>query len=276
MTAPRRTAELADFERESVSLLGAERQVYRRGQGPAVVVLTEMPGITPMVLGFASRLADEGLTAVLPDLFGKAGVEPGRGGRRTFVVDAVQAMVPVCVSREFTVLATGRTSPVVDWLRALARREHERCGGPGVGVVGMCFTGGFALAMATIPEVVAPVMAQPSLPFPIGRVRKRAIDVSDTDLAIVERRCASGELSVVGLRFCGDQAVPDERFATLRQRLGDAFVAVELPPESAHPASFLSPHSTLTTHLVAEPGEPTHEGLQVVLDHLRRNLLTDA
>ena len=273
VSAPRREASLADFEGERVELLGTTRDVYRAGSGPAVIVLAEMPGVTPHVLGFASRLVDMGCTAVVPHLFGKSGVEPGRGGRRTFLFDAVQAMAPICISKEFTVLATGRTSPVVGWLRALARREHERCGGPGVGAVGMCFTGGFALAMATIPEVVAPVMAQPSLPFPLGARRRRRIDLSDADLAVVEQRCASGELAVVGLRFCGDSAVPAERFAMLRERLGDAFVAVELPDESAHPGASLKPHSTLTTHLVDEPGAPTHDGLEIVLDHLRRCLL---
>ena len=272
MSAPRREAALGDFEVERVELLGTTRDVYRAGTGPVVVVLAEMPGITPHVLGFASRLVEMGCSVVVPHLFGKPGVDPGRG-RRTFVVDAVAAMVPVCINREFTVLATGRTSPVVEWLRALARREHGANGGPGVGVVGMCFTGGFALAMATIPEVVAPVMAQPSLPIPIGRRRRASVDLSEQDMALVERRCEDGELSVVGLRFCGDTAVPAERFEMLRRRLGDAFVAVELPTESAHPGSSLSPHSTLTTHLVDEPGEPTHDGLQVVLDHLRRQLL---
>jgi dienelactone hydrolase len=269
----RRESDLADFDSETVELLGKERVVYRAGTGPAVVVLAELPGITPHVLGFAQRIVDMGCTAVVPHLFGKPGVDPGRDGMRSLVADSLVATVPICIGSEFHALATGRTSPVVSWLRELARREHERCGGPGVGAVGMCFTGGFALAMATIPEVVAPVMAQPSLPLPITRSRRHLVDLSDADMALVEQRCAAGDLSVVGLRFCGDRMVPAERFETLRRRLGDAFVAVELPDEAANPESTLSPHSTLTTHLVDQPGEPTGDGLQVVLDHLRRNLL---
>ncbi len=264
---------LDSYERTTFTHDGKERAVFRRGTGPAVVVLAEIPGITPKVVEFADRVADIGCTAVLPHLFGEPGRDPFAGGRLGSVRYALSSLVPTCVSREFTVLATGRTSPVVDWLRALAAAEHERCGGPGVGAVGMCFTGGFALAMATSPTLIAPVLSQPSLPFgPTVRWR-RTIDISDADLGVVKQRCAAEDLEVLGLRFTSDRLVPGERFAFLRDELGDAFVAVELDEADANPASQMPAHSVLTEHLIDEPGQLTRAALDQVLDLFRRKLL---
>ena len=263
---------IADFEKTTFTADGTTRDVYRRGTGPAVIVMAEIPGITPKVVEFAERVVDIGCTAVLPHLFGTPGRDPNAskvGG----ITYALSSIVPACISREFTVLATGRTSPVISWLRQLAHHEHERCGGPGVGAVGMCFTGGFALAMSTIPDVVAPVLSQPSLPFARNAETKATIDISRGDLDLVKGRCANDGLSVVGLRFKGDRMVPAERFEFLRRELGDAFVAVELDDESANPDAAMKPHSVLTEHLIDRPGEPTHDALQVVLDHFRAKLL---
>ncbi|HEX5367064.1 MAG TPA: dienelactone hydrolase family protein [Acidimicrobiales bacterium] len=264
---------LAPYERTSFTHGGKARDVFRRGTGPAVVVIAEMPGITPKVVALADRIVDLGCTAVLPRLFGEPGRDPAEGGRLGSAAYALSSMVPACVSREFTVLATGRTSPVVDWLRALANAEHERCGGPGVGAVGMCFTGGFALAMATSPRLLAPVLAEPSLPFGITERHRHSIDISPGDLATVKQRCAAEGLEVLGLRFRGDRLSPPERFAFLREELGDAFVAVELDDSTANPEAAMRPHSVLTEHLVDEPGQPTRAALDQVLDLFRRKLV---
>ena len=263
---------LDDFETTTFAVGGKERRIDRIGTGPAVIVIPEMPGFTPKVAGFARRVAAEGCTAVVPHLFGRPGRDPLDKGRRSAIVELARSMPPVCVSREFTVWATGRTSPVVRWLRVLARSEHQRCGGPGVGVVGMCFTGGFALAMATDPAVVAPVMSQPSLPIPIGTKRKRTVDCSASDLRVIGDRCRDDELEVMALRFCGDFWVPEERFAFLRAQLGDALVAVELDDDTANPDSPMPPHSVLTEHLVDAEGEPTRDALDQVLAFLRTRL----
>jgi dienelactone hydrolase len=251
---------LATFERTDFTAEGKTRAVFRKGTGPAVIVIAEIPGITPKVLEFAQRVVDIGCTAVVPHLFG----EPGERS------SIVRSIAPACVSREFAVWAAGRTSPVTSWLRALAAHEHERCGGPGVGAVGMCFTGGFALAMAVDDRIVAPVLSQPSLPFPLTAKHKASIDCSPADLAIVKQRCAAEGLQVLGLRFEGDRMSPGERFDFLRAELGDGFVAVELPDESAaaRPA-----HSVLTEHLIDEPGQPTRQALDRVLELFRTKLL---
>jgi dienelactone hydrolase len=184
--------------------------------------------------------------------------------------------VPACISREFTVMATGKTSPVVSWLRALAAAEHERCGGPGVGAVGMCFTGGFALAMAVDDRMLAPVLSQPSLPFSLSKKHKHSIDISPEDLDVVKHRCAAEGLQVIGLRFKSDSLVPADRFAFLKEQLGDAFVAVELEDDAANPDAQMKPHSVLTEHLIDAPGQPTRDALDKVLDLYRTRLLVNA
>lgn len=275
-TAPARApdGDLATYEKRAFTHDGHTHDVYRRGTGPVVVVITEMPGISPMVVGFADRVVALGCTAVLPDLFGDPGRDPTAGSKLGMLTYGLRSIGGACISREFSVLAAGTSSPVVTWLRALAHEEHERAGGPGVGVVGMCFTGGFALAMAVDDLVLAPVMSQPSLPFGLGASRKRSVDTSDEDLATVRGRCAAEGLQVLGLRFDGDPFVPPERFAFLRERLGDGFVAVELRQEDGHPDAPLSKHhSVLTGDLIDEPGQPTRAALDTVLDLFRTKLL---
>ena len=262
-----------DFEQATFAHADTSRTVFRRGTGPAVIVMAELPGITPAVLRFAGWVAELGCTAVVPHLFGVPGRHPGRN---TVTAGAYvnSAFIPACVSREFLVWATHRTSPVVTWLRALAKAEHERCGGPGVGAVGMCFTGGYALAMATDRHLVAPVLSQPSMPVPLTPRQRAGIDCSPDDLDIVRHRCVVEDLQVLGLRFKGDRSVPAERFEFLRRQLGDAFVAVELEDSAANPAAVMrNPHSVLTEHLVDEPGSPTRAALEMVLDLFRTKLL---
>lgn len=265
--------ELADFDRGEFTWSGKTRAIYRRGEGPAVIVIAELPGITPKVLDFARKVSDIGCTAVVPSLFGVDGLDPmpDNLGYLKSISTLTSVLVPTCISREFTVLATGKSSPVVAWLRALAAAEHDRCGGPGVGAIGMCFTGGFALAMAADDRLLAPVLAQPSMPFrPIGGAN---IDISPEELTTVKGRCAAG-LQVLGVRFKGDKVSPAKRFDYLRKELGDAFVAIEIDDDAAAPSP-MPPHSTLTEHLIDEPGQPTRAALDEVLDLFRRKLLAD-
>jgi dienelactone hydrolase len=273
--APR--GDLETFERYQFERDGYAHAVYRKGTGPAVFVITEMPNISPEVLGFADRVVALGCTAVLPDLFGDAGRDVMRENRARVMLYAVRTMAGACISREFTTFALGKSSPVVTYLCALVEHEHTRCGGPGVGVVGMCFTGGFALAMATDPRVLAPVLSQPSLPICLSQQHKHAIDCSSTDLAKVAARCQNEGLRVLGLRFQGDPIVPEARFRFLKEQLGDGFTAVEIPPQYRHPNGPLKhAHSVLTGDLIDEPGEPTRDALDQVLALFRDKLLDRA
>ncbi len=260
---------LEGFTRSTFSAEAKTRDVYSIGSGPAVIVIAEIPGITPKVAEFARKVADIGCTAVLPSLFGEPGAEPSFGR-------IVKTLGPICVSREFTLFALKKTSPVTTWLRALAAYEHERCGGPGVGAVGMCLTGGFALAMMVDEVVLAPVLSQPSLPFSMGRRRRADVGVSDEDLAQVKRRVKEGTC-VLGLRFTGDPVCRPERFETLREELGDGFVAVELDSSAENPFGHpKNAHSVLTEHLQDRPGTPTREALDAVLDLFRSRLVSPA
>jgi dienelactone hydrolase len=247
-----------------------ERAVYRAGQGPAVIVIAEVPGITPAVLRFAERITATGFTAVLPVLFGTPGTDVSS-------LAMMRTVAQVCVSREFGLLATRRSAPVTDWLRALARHEHGICGGPGVGAVGMCLTGGFALSMAIDDTMLAPVLSQPSLPTALGAARRSDLAVSDEGLTRIKQRCAAGELRVLGLRFTGDRLSPPERFARLRAELGDNFTGVEIDSSASNAHGIpADAHSVLTEHLVDEAGHPTRDALEQVLAFLRTRLLSPA
>jgi dienelactone hydrolase len=238
------------------------RDVYRRGDGPAVVVIHEMPGLHPLVIRFADRIAAAGMTVYLPALFG----EPGRPVTSGYVTSAL--IDTLCVRREFSVWRAGRSSPIVVWLRALAKRAHGECGGRGVGAVGMCFTGGFALAMMTEPSVVAPVLSQPGLPAAVfSKANAAAIDLSAEEMACVKQRFSREDLSVIGLRFKSDKSVPDARFATLRREFGERFEAIELEDADAAPSD-RAPHSVLTIHL-REDG-PTKAAEQRVIAFLKQ------
>jgi dienelactone hydrolase len=238
------------------------RPVYRRGSGPAVIVIHEMPGLHPLVVRFADRVAAAGMTVYLPKLFGEAGRPAGHPlGLATMIGG-------ICIRREFNVWATDKSSPIVDWLRALARRAHAECGGRGVGAVGMCFTGGFALAMMTEPAVVAPVLSQPSLPLGSKNPKRAAgIGASPAEIACAKRRFEDEDLSMIGLRFYGDPFVPDARFDTLKREFGDRFEAIELAPKDAAPGPLKHAHSVLTINL-ADDG-PTKAAEQRVIQFFK-------
>jgi dienelactone hydrolase len=256
---------LTDFAQSTFTHDGVTRPIYRKGAGPGVVVIHEIPGITPRVAGFARRVVDSGFTVVLPSLFG----EPGRPPSTPYILTQISR---ACVAREFAVLATRRSSPITDWLRALCRDLHSQLGGRGVGAIGMCLTGNFALSLMVDPAVMAPVLSQPSLPFAIGPARRAAIHISDEELAAVKSRVGPS-LPVLGLRFTGDPACPAERFETLRRELGEGFEAIEIDSRRGNPHGVpLTAHSVLTEHLVDEEGHPTRAALARVLSFFHQQL----
>ena len=237
------------------------RPVYRRGSGPAVIVIHEMPGLHPLVVRFADRIAAAGMTVFCPSLFG----EPGREVTPGYSVGV--ALKAMCVSREFSVWASDRSSPIVDWLRALAAKAHAECGGKGVGAIGMCFTGNFALAMMTEPAVVAPVMSQPSLPIATGSAKRAAaLGVSPAEIACAKQRFSAEGLTLMAMRFKGDPFVPEARFETLRREFGPTLEAVELEAKDGYPDPRMAAHSVLTLHLVDDdPDGPTKQCEQRVI-----------
>lgn len=259
-------AELADFELGSFRHNGVSRPVYRRGSGPGVIVMHEVPGITPEVAGFARRVADRGFTVFMPAMFGVPGAP-------FTLVGSVEQILRACISREFHVLAQRGSSPITVWLRALCRRVFDELGGRGVGAIGMCLTGNFALSLMVDPWVMAPVLSQPSLPFTISPSHKAALHVSDADLAIIKRRVANEEVAVLGLRFTHDWMCPPEKFDSLRRELGSGFEGIEIDsgPGNAHGITRMA-HSVVTNDLVDDVGHPTREALERVMAFFENQL----
>jgi dienelactone hydrolase len=185
---------LEDFTRRDITLDGVSKGVYVAGSGPAVIVMTEMPGISPHVARFARWVRGAGFTVYMPSLFGRDGAVPG-------AEEGAAIFQRACVSTEFRALASNESSPVTKWLRSLARFAHGECGGSGVGAIGMCFTGNFALTMMLEPSMLAPVLSQPSLPLnnPAG------LEIALDEVSAVRERLEREDLTVMAYRFEGRQ-----------------------------------------------------------------------
>lgn len=260
------TSDLTGWRGAPFTGAGLTYDCYEKGEGPGVVLIPEIPGITPEVLGFADHLVAEGFTVVVPSPFGTPG-KPLSAGY------ALGVLSRLCVAAEFRAFTVNASRPITAFLRAVARDLAERTPGKGVGVIGMCFTGGFALATAVEDVVLAPVLSQPSVPLPLGAARRRDPGVSDEELATVARRTTEDNLCLMGLRFSEDSMSPKERFATLKARLGDAFEVIELDSAPGNPTGFgKRAHSVLTAELREQPGHPALAARERVVEFLRERL----
>jgi dienelactone hydrolase len=259
---------LEDFDPRVITLDGVAKIVHVTGSGPAVIVMAEMPGISPHVARFSRWVRDAGFTVYMPSLFGRDGAVPG-------AEEGLAVFQHACVSAEFRALGSGKSSPVTGWLRSLARLAHAECGGPGVGAIGMCFTGNFALTMMLEPAMLAPVLSQPSLPLddPAG------VEIAPEELAAVRERLQREDLTVMAYRFAGDRFCKAQRFAAYSEALGERFVGHVLPDSAANPEPppffeqvVASPHSVVTAHLIDEAGQPTIAARDEILAFFTRRL----
>src|SRR5215468_115499 len=263
---------LEDFRRLEIAFDGVAKRVYVAGGGPAVIVMSEMPGISPEVARFARWVRDAGFEVYMPSLFGRDGAVP-----RT--AEGVAVFKQACISAEFRALAGGQSSPVTQWLRALARLAHRECGDRGVGAIGMCFTANFALTMMLEPAMLGPVLSQPALPLndPAG------LEIAPEEIKAVCDRLEREDLTVLAYRFAGDRFCRAERFAAYAAALGDRFVGRVLPDSAANTdlAPFFAvrvacPHSVVTAHLIDEAGQPTIAARDEILSFFTRRLVRDA
>jgi len=260
---------LDDFSQREITLDGVKKMIHVAGSGPAVIIMTEMPGIIPHVARFSRWVRDAGFTVYMPSLF-------GRDGAVANAEEAAAVFQRACVSAEFRAFAGKGSSPVTLWLRALARLAHNECGGPGVGAIGMCFTGNFALTMTLEPSVLAPVLSQPSLPLD----DPADIESSAEEIEAVRRRLEKDDLTVLAYRFEGDQFCMAQRFAAYQEGLGDRFIGRVLPDSAANTdvppfteQFVVSPHSVVTAHLIDERDQPTIAARDEILSFFAERLI---
>ncbi|MFM0007081.1 dienelactone hydrolase family protein [Paraburkholderia dipogonis] len=260
---------LKDFQPRKITLLDdITKLVHISGKGPAVIVIPEVPGISPHVARFARWVRDAGFTVYMPSLYGRDG-EP-------IDLEVGQAIFKrLCVSAEFRAFGAGGSSPVTKWLRALAKLAHEECGGPGVGAIGMCFSGNFALSMMLEPAMLAPVFSQPALPLDDDA----GLEIAPEELKVVKARLEKEDLTVMAYRFEGDRFCKSQRFAAYEEALGDRFIGRVLPDSAANrdvPEFFekvvQTPHNVVTVHLIDQEGQPTTKARDEILDFFRARL----
>lgn len=243
---------------------GKSRRVFRRGEGPGVLIMHELPGMTRQCLEFGNRVAGRGFTVYLPLMFGQPGEQA-----------SLRNLLTLCVSREFRLLARNAHSPITDWMRALCRRIHEERGGRGIGAVGMCLTGGFAISMMLEESVLAPVASQASLPlFSLTRERKRSLGISDEELNGASGRSRAEQVPLLGLRFSRDSFCPRERFEALEESFGEQFEPFVIPSGKDDPTGRTSSlsHSVLTHHFVDREGHPTKIAFEKVITLFQQQL----
>ena len=264
MTAPE--ADLSGWSASPFTGGGYTHDVYRKGTGPGVVLIPELPGIHPGVLGLGNHLVDNGFTVAIPSLFGSP-------GKAATVGSATATIARACVAKEFAAFAINKPRPVSLYLRALARDLNAATPGKGVGVIGQCFTGGFALAAAVDDSVLAPVLSQPSVPLPLGLARRRDSGLSEPEMATITDRCANEGLCAMGLRFSADKLSPRERFTALKERLGDAFEVIEIDSGPGNEGGFgKMAHSVLTDEVREVDGQPAYEARKRVVEFLTERL----
>jgi dienelactone hydrolase len=265
MTEPS-SSPLPGWASEPFTNAGITHTLFTRGSGPGVVLLPELPGLSPEVMGLADHLVDAGFTVTVISLLG----DPGRPLSPGYLARSVATL---CISREFRAFAKRADRPVAEYVRAVARRVHDRVGGPGVGVIGLCFSGGFALASAAEPAVLAPVAGEPALPAPVTAAHRRDLGMSDREREVIATRIKADGLCLVGLRFSEDLASPSDRFRSLRAVFGDGWLPIPLNSRPGNPAGIgKHEHSVLTSKDVDTPGHPTNEARAQVVEFLRQRL----
>ncbi len=238
---------------------GIEHSVFVKGEGPGVLLMHELPGMMPEFWRLANWLSEH-FTVWAPDLFGNdSSHTPAKPGLLT---------LKACISREIHLFADNDPGPITQWLRALAQELHQRVGGNGVGTIGMCMTGNFALTLALDPWVTAPVVSQPGIPGSTPfKNRDGGLQMTSSE----KGQLAGRDVDVMGLRFDGDKFCKAARFDAIRSVIGeDRFFENVLPDSARKPNGRLKfPHSVLTTDLVDEKDSVTKQKLAEVITFLK-------
>lgn len=187
---------------------------------PPVLLLHEMPGLSPEVLELARSISDQGYTVYVPLLMGKPDENTDSDALFFRRANSIRFSDPLWESR-FQPAAGGhpatRQAGVVELAKLataiLARHSHHR-----MGVIGNSFSGHLAMALAArMEEVAAPVTSQPAYPFSL--VTTSDVGLTGDEIAALRKRVAGG-YQILGFRYEYDHICPRERFIQLRKYFG--------------------------------------------------------
>ncbi len=228
-----------------------EHDLYEKGDGPVIVILQELPGIEKETIRFADKMEAAGFRVVLPHLFGQLGkFALAQNVARFF-----------CVRREINIFARNQSSPIVDWLKALCRDTQLRNNVSGVGVIGMCLTGNFAISLMADESVVASVAAQPSLPV----FAQQALHMSSEEIEATKRKLDThGPMHAY--RFAGDKLCKAEKFAAIDKAFNSDRERITLTQVPGNQ------HAMLTAHFIEGENSPTQKALDEIIGYFRERL----
>lgn len=242
------------------------KTVFKKGKGPGIIIMHELPGLSIETVYLADYLVKHGFTVYLPLMFGEPLMPADAASTAT-------NMARLCISKEFHLFSARETSPIVNWLRSLCNEAHQVSGGPGVGAVGMCLTGGFAIPLMIEPSMMAPALSQPSLPInPI--FDKGSLGCSRLDYQAACARAKREKLEVIGFRFSQDMLAAEEKFSQLRDDLGDLFIdeTIDSSLGNIHGIPIYA-HSVLTANFVDEKEHPTYQARDKLKQFFSEKLL---
>ncbi|MCB1690352.1 MAG: dienelactone hydrolase family protein [Halioglobus sp.] len=248
---------IADYRRSSFAACDAggrriSHDIYHRGSGAPVVIIQELPGIGPETLRLADEFVARAFEVVIPHLFGPL--------EKISMVGNLARVF--CMRREFSLFESNRTSPIVDWLKALCRDVKAQGEHKGVGVIGMCLTGNFAISLMGDDSVLAAVSSQPSMPL----MKSSELHMSADDIAVIRERIET-TAPIHAYRFAGDPLCNAAKYAAIDQAFNDdgtqRILTHTLPGKG---------HSVLTIDFVDEQGHPTRDALNAILDYFSAQL----
>ena len=219
--------------------------VYRRGRGAQIIIIQELPGIGPETMRLADEFVEHGFEVILPHLFGTL-EKVSIGGNLVRVF---------CMRKEFSLFEANGASPLVDWLKALCRDVKKRSQTKGVGVIGMCLTGNFAISLMSDESVLAAVSSQPSMPL----LKPTKLHMSAAEIGTIRQRI-DDTAPIHAYRFAKDPMCTAEKYHAIENAFND--------PDATRVITHTLPgkgHSVLTLDFVNESGHPTRDGLNDIL-----------
>ena len=240
------------FEAQTSDGHSIAHDIYRRGSGAPVVLLQELPGIGQETLSLADQLVNAGFEVVMPHLFGPL-------GKTSITGNLVRVM---CLRKEFHLISSGRSSPIADWIRLLCREVRDQSGVEGVGIIGMCLTGNFAIQLIGDDSVLAAVASQPAMPF----FKQGELHMSPDDI-MQSRNALDNKGPMRVLRFEGDPLCTAEKSECIHRAFNDEGTTrvqeLTLPGKG---------HSVLTLDFVDTAGHPTRAALENVIQYFSSRL----